>query len=123
MINSSCGLIQRTAGANQRSAGPHTQALSPKNYLRHPLNATLSFLKAVSALPLGASSRAATPLASPAPSTPVLTPDQLQRELNYRVAMTVADRLMANGLLKPSETRKIKQKIAVEFSPIWASIV
>ena len=110
MINSSCGFLQMPD-------------LSSKASLRHPLNATLSFLKAVGILPLGATSRAAAPVSYPAPSTPVLTADQLQRELNYRVAMTVADRLMVNGLLKPGEARKIKQKIAVEFSPIWASII
>ena len=98
---------------------PLAHPLSAKEFLRHPLNATLSFLKAVGILPLGALANVA-PQANPAPSIAVLTSDQLRRELNYRVAMNVADRLMADGLLKPYAARKIKQKIAVEFSPIWA---
>jgi hypothetical protein len=56
------------------------------------------------------------------PHSPVLTTEQLQRELNYRVAMNLACTLQAEGVVTEREARKIKRKIAAGFSPVWSGI-
>ena len=53
---------------------------------------------------------------------PVMTPEQMTRELNYRAALTVAEKLKREGVLSPGDFRRIEQKLRRKFSPVWGAI-
>lgn len=95
-----------------------------KAFQKQPSHITLSLLRALGFMPQAHApclSRAAASVPT-RPRSTVLTTDQLQRELNYRVAMSVANRLQNEGLISQATTRKLQRKIAVEFPPVWANL-
>ena len=49
-----------------------------------------------------------------------LTPEQYDREVNYRLSLTVMGALHEKGLITQEEYRRIKPILAQKFSPIWA---
>ena len=48
------------------------------------------------------------------------TPEQYDREVNYRLSLTVMGALHEKGLITQEEYRRIKPILAQKFSPIWA---
>ena len=58
----------------------------------------------------------------PMDSKPLLTHEQLQREMDYRVALGIAKQLCQQGLVSHGELRKIEQKLRKNFSPVWGAI-
>ena len=55
-------------------------------------------------------------------STVAMTPDQFTREKNYRVAMSVAKRLLHTSRISREEYRQIDTIMAEKFSPVWGSL-
>lgn len=51
-----------------------------------------------------------------------MTPEQMTRELNYRAALTVAEKLKRESVLSPGDFRRIEQKLRRKFSPVWGAI-
>ena len=49
-----------------------------------------------------------------------LTPEQLEREVNYRLLLTVMGMLQEKGLITQEEYRRIEPILAQKFSPVWA---
>ena len=56
-------------------------------------------------------------------SKPVLTKEQLAREMDYHAAVSVMQSLLGRGIITEAESRKIRRKIAAEFPPVWSGIV
>lgn len=55
-------------------------------------------------------------------SPPSMTREQMTRELNYRVALGIAEKLKQEGILTASDMRRIEQKLRQKFSPPWGAI-
>ena len=55
-------------------------------------------------------------------SEATMTSEQLRREMDYRVALSIAEKLHRQGLLSLGELRKIEQKLRRIFSPVWGAI-
>ena len=51
-----------------------------------------------------------------------MTDEQLRREMDYRVALSIAKKLHRQGLVSHGELRKIEQKLREIFSPVWGAI-
>lgn len=51
-----------------------------------------------------------------------MTADQFARERDYRVALTIAEVMLANGILSPEEYEAIIPMLVEKFSPIFANI-
>ena len=51
-----------------------------------------------------------------------LTPEQLARELCYRAAVSLADRLRTQEVFSAAEYRRIEQELQGKFSPVWGGI-
>ena len=49
-----------------------------------------------------------------------LTPEQFEREVNYRLLLTVMGMLQEKGLITQEEYRRIEPILAQKFSPEWA---
>lgn len=49
-----------------------------------------------------------------------LTPEQFDREVNYRLSLTVMGMLQEKGLITQEEYRRIEPILAQKFSPVWA---
>ena len=54
--------------------------------------------------------------------TPLLSPDQFQRELSYRAAMTVIRHMLREGLITRGEFVRIQPILAKKFSPVWGGL-
>ena len=55
-------------------------------------------------------------------SSPTMTREQMTRELNYRVALGIAEKLKQQDVLSSSDMRRIEQKLRQKFSPPWGAI-
>lgn len=53
---------------------------------------------------------------------PTMTQEQLQREANYRIALSVAARLRKEGVFMDADSRRIEQILRQKFSPVWGAI-
>lgn len=51
-----------------------------------------------------------------------LSHEQLQRELSYRAALSIACRLLDENILTTAEFRRIEQKLRDKFSPVWGGM-
>lgn len=56
------------------------------------------------------------------PGAPLLTHDQLQRELSYRAALSVLKEMSADGLISAAEFVSIAPILAEKFSPVWGDL-
>lgn len=55
-------------------------------------------------------------------SPPTMTREQMTRELNYRVALGIAEKLKRQDVLTVADMRRIEQKLRLKFSPPWGAI-
>ena len=55
-------------------------------------------------------------------SPPTMTREQMTRELNYRVALGIAEKLKKEDVLDASDIRRIEQILRQKFSPPWGAI-
>ena len=66
------------------------------------------------------------PTASPReeadPTAPILTKEQFERELNYRVALSIARQMREGGLVTPGEFVQIDRFLRRKFSPVWGGL-
>ena len=53
---------------------------------------------------------------------PLLTHDQLQRELSYRAAISVLKEMLDTGLVTAKEIVTITPILAEKFSPVWGDL-
>lgn len=53
---------------------------------------------------------------------PLLTHDQLQRELTYRASMAILRDLRDAGLVNGKEFVRTSQFLAKRFSPVWGGL-
>lgn len=51
-----------------------------------------------------------------------MTIEQLQREMNYRTALSFIRQWAEEGLIDPREYVKINTILAEKFSPVWGHI-
>ena len=52
----------------------------------------------------------------------MLTNEQFDREMEYRVALSIMGDLLAQGLLTDKEYGQIEPILARKFSPVWAGL-
>lgn len=53
---------------------------------------------------------------------PLLSHDQLQRELAYRTSIALVRSLLNEGLISGSEFHAVQSKLAAQFSPVWGGL-
>lgn len=53
---------------------------------------------------------------------PLLSHDQLQRELSYRSSIALVRKLLNEGLISGSEFHAVQSKLAKRFSPVWGGL-
>lgn len=53
---------------------------------------------------------------------PLLTKEQFERELNYRVALSIARQMREGGLVTPGEFVQIDRFLRRKFSPVWGGL-
>lgn len=46
----------------------------------------------------------------------------LAREMDYRIAMKIAEALCQKGIVTRAELRRIERKLRRKFSPVWPEI-
>ena len=56
-------------------------------------------------------------------SKPLLSPEQFQRELSYRVAASMAHRLLEQGLISKADHAKIMPIVQQKFPPVWGNCI
>lgn len=56
------------------------------------------------------------------PLVPLLTKEQFERELNYRVALSIARQMREGGLVTPGEFVQIDRFPRRKFSPVWGGL-
>ena len=56
------------------------------------------------------------------PLVPLLTKEQFERELNYRVALSIAKQMREGGLVTPGEFVQIDRFLRRKFSPVWGGL-
>lgn len=56
------------------------------------------------------------------PLVPLLTKEQFERELNYRVALSIARQMREGGLVTPGEFVQIDTFLRRKFSPVWGGL-
>ena len=56
------------------------------------------------------------------PAAPMLTKEQFERELNYRVALSIARQMREGGLVTPGEFVQIDRFLRRKFSPVWGGL-
>ena len=56
------------------------------------------------------------------PLVPLLTKEQFERELNYRVALSIAKQMREGGLVTPGEFVQIDTFLRRKFSPVWGGL-
>ena len=54
--------------------------------------------------------------------TPLLSHEQLQRELSYRSSIALVRSVLNAGLISGSEFDAVQLKLAEKFSPIWGGL-
>ena len=54
--------------------------------------------------------------------TPLLSHDQLQRELAYRSSIALVRSLLNEALISGSEFHAVQSKLAAQFSPVWGGL-
>ena len=52
----------------------------------------------------------------------MLTQKQFEREVEFRLSLSVMNRLMQENLLTSKEHKQIERILARKFSPIWAGL-
>ena len=52
----------------------------------------------------------------------ILTQEQFEREVGFRLSLSVMNRLMQENLLTPKEHKQIERILARKFSPVWAGL-
>lgn len=52
-----------------------------------------------------------------------MTHDQLSRELSYRAALSIAERLGKSEVLSASELKHTEQLLRRKFSPPWGGLI
>lgn len=76
-----------------------------------------------SAAPSAPQREAKTPhLEKAEPLVPLLTKEQFERELNYRVALSIARQMREGGLVTPGEFVQIDRFLRRKFSPVWGGL-
>lgn len=84
-------------------------------YIRHRFGS--------SAAPSAPQREAKTPhLEKAVPLVPLLTKEQFERELNYRVALSIARQMREGGLVTPGEFVQIDRFLRRKFSPVWGGL-
>ena len=84
-------------------------------YIRHRFGS--------SAAPSAPQREAKTPhLEKAEPLVPLLTKEQFERELNYRVALSIARQMREDGLVTPGEFVQIDRFLRRKFSPVWGGL-
>ena len=84
-------------------------------YIRHRFGS--------SAAPSAPQREAKTPhLEKAEPLVPLLTKEQFERELNYRVALSIAKQMREDGLVTPGEFVQIDRFLRRKFSPVWGGL-
>lgn len=84
-------------------------------YIRHRFGS--------SAAPSAPQREAKTPhLEKAEPLVPLLTKEQLDRELNYRAALSIAKQMREDGLVTPGEFVQIDRFLRRKFSPVWGGL-
>ena len=84
-------------------------------YIRHRFGS--------SAAPSAPQREAKTPhLEKAEPLVPLLTKEQFERELNYRVALSIARQMREDGLVTPGEFVQIDRFLRLKFSPVWGGL-
>lgn len=56
------------------------------------------------------------------PLVPLLTKEQFERELNYRVALSIARQMREGGLVTPGEFVQTDRFLRRKFSPVWGGL-
>ena len=56
------------------------------------------------------------------PAAPMLTKEQFERELNYRVALSIARQMREGGLVTLGEFVQIDRFLRRKFSPVWGGL-
>ena len=54
--------------------------------------------------------------------TPLLSHEQLQRELSYRSSVALVRSVLNAGLISSSEFDAVQSKLAEQFSPVWGGL-
>ena len=54
---------------------------------------------------------------------PLLSSEQFQRELSYRVAVSMAHRLLEQGLISKADHAKIMPIVQQKFPPVWGNCI
>ena len=54
--------------------------------------------------------------------TPLLSHEQLQRELSYRSSVALVRSVLNAGLISGSEFDSVQSKLAEQFSPVWGGL-
>ena len=54
--------------------------------------------------------------------TPLLSHEQLQRELSYRSSVALVRSVLNAGLISGSEFDAVQSKLAEQFSPVWGGL-
>lgn len=54
--------------------------------------------------------------------TPLLSHEQLQRELSYRTSIALMRNMLNAGLISISEFHAVQSKLAAQFSPVWGGL-
>lgn len=53
---------------------------------------------------------------------PLLSHEQLQRELSYRSSVALVRSLLNEGLISGSEFHAVQSKLVAQFSPVWGGL-
>lgn len=53
---------------------------------------------------------------------PLLSHEQLQRELSYRTSIALVRNMLNAGLISSSEFDAVQSKLAEQFSPVWGGL-
>ena len=103
-----CGALLTGGSASRKYCGHAC-------YIRHRFGS--------SAAPSAPQREAKTPhLEKAEPLVPLLTKEQFERELNYRVALSIARQMREGGLVTPGEFVQIDRFLRRKFSPVWGGL-
>ena len=103
-------------------------------YIRHRFGSTASpsgesekatLSRRLEAYPTAAATNkkpTASPREEAEPAAPMLTKEQFERELNYRVALSIARQMREGGLVTPGEFVQIDRFLRRKFSPVWGGL-
>jgi len=51
-----------------------------------------------------------------------MTPDQFEREKNFRVSLAIAKSMLAKGLITAKEYNRIKSDLIVKYQPVIGAL-